>query len=61
MGEWLLVEVYFENGGEHRFVVEGSLTEEEAKATACEFNENLRLFGISGHHCEAVPYPTSAA
>jgi hypothetical protein len=53
-GEWLLVEVYVENGRTHRSLVEGGLTEEEAKATAAEFNQNLRLFGITGHRCEAL-------
>jgi hypothetical protein len=52
--EWLLVEVYRENGQTHRSLVEGGLTEEEAKATAAEFNQNLRVFGIFGHWCEAI-------
>jgi hypothetical protein len=52
--DWLLVELYRENGRTHRSLVEGGLTEEEAKAVACEFNENLRLFGITGHWCEAI-------
>jgi hypothetical protein len=58
---WLLVEVYAENGANHSFVIEGGLTEEEAKSTAAEFRENMRLFGITGHTCEAVPDPASAA
>lgn len=58
---WCLVEVYFENGANHRFVIESGLTEDEAKETAAEFRENMRLFGISGHHCEAVPDPASAS
>lgn len=52
--EWLLVEAYRENGQTHRSLVEGGLTEDEAKSTACEFNENLSLFGITGHWCEAI-------
>ena len=52
--DWHLVEAYRENGRTHRALIEGGLSEEEAKATACEFNENLRLFGITGHWCEAI-------
>jgi len=52
--DWLLVEAYRENGQTHRSLIEGGLTEDEAKATASEFNQNLSLFGITGHWCEAI-------
>jgi hypothetical protein len=52
--EWLLVELCRENGQTRRSLVEGGLTEDEAKSTACEFNQNLSLFGITGHWCEAI-------
>lgn len=52
---WSVVEVYRENGRTTRFVVEGGLSEQEAREMASEFNENLRLLGITGHWAEAVP------
>jgi hypothetical protein len=52
--EWVLTELYRENGETHRALVEAGLTEEEAKETAAEFNQNLRVFGITGHWCEAI-------
>jgi hypothetical protein len=52
--QWVLVEVYRENEQTHRSLIEGGLTEDEAKSTACEFNENLAVFGITGHWCEAI-------
>jgi hypothetical protein len=52
--DWHLVEVYFENGQTHRSLVEGGLSEEEAKETACDFNENLAVMGVTGHWCEAI-------
>jgi hypothetical protein len=58
---WMLVEVYAENGANHSFVIEGGLTEAEAKTTACEFRENMWLFGISGHWVEAVPDTAGAS
>ncbi len=61
MGEWLLVEVYRENGGEHRFVVEAGLSEEEARAIAAESREDLGFMGITGHWVEAVPDPAGAS
>lgn len=53
--DWLLVEVRRETGRTHRSLIEGGLTEEEAKATASEFNENLAVMGVTSHWCEAVP------
>ncbi len=52
--EWHLVEAYRENGQTHRGGIVSGLTEEEAKAKADEFNETLRLFGVTGHWCEAI-------
>jgi hypothetical protein len=52
--DWLLVELYRENGQTHRSLVEAGLTEEEAKSVASEFNENLAVMGVTGHWCEAI-------
>ncbi len=58
---WMLLEVYRENGGTWRTLIESGLAEDEAKETAREFNENMRVFGVSGHWVEAVPDPAGSA